>query len=207
MFVLIYSNHNNNSKRFKFRGYHLAKGIIKNYNAIINGKNYHDGTTDSDIKYKEIRKLTTGQGENYTTWHLLDYENIKNHYRVKTVDLSREKELDPDPKAIQFSKQNLLGNWKMEPIQLLLVNQFALTNLKKNQRNKIKIFPRKFNSLIKDGKLWRSKSYTNTNTPLNKLKSTAKNKHVTYIVYCKYIRNILICIFLFYFSWPFPKKA
>ena len=37
---------------------------------------------DSDIKrYKEIRKLTTGQGEDYTTGCLLDYEYIKNHYR------------------------------------------------------------------------------------------------------------------------------
>ena len=91
--------------------------------------------------------------------------------------LWKHKELDSDP--IQFSKQNLPGNWKMQPIQLLLVNLFALTNLEKNQRNKITILPRKFNSLIKDGKLWRSKCYTNTNTPLNKLKSTTKNKHVT----------------------------
>ena len=32
---------------------------------------------------------------------MLDYENIKNRYRVVTVDLSRQKELDPDRKAIQ----------------------------------------------------------------------------------------------------------
>ena len=78
LFVLIYSNHNNNSKRLKFQGYYLPNGIIKKYNAIINGKNFHDWTIDSDIKYKEIRKLTTGQGADYTTWQLLDYENIKN---------------------------------------------------------------------------------------------------------------------------------
>ena len=39
-----------------------------NYNAIINKKNFYDQPIDSDIKqYKEIRKLTTGQAENYTT--------------------------------------------------------------------------------------------------------------------------------------------
>ena len=33
---------------------------------------------DSDIKrYKEIRKLATGQGEDYTTGCLLDYEISK----------------------------------------------------------------------------------------------------------------------------------
>ena len=51
--------------------------------------------------YEEITKLTTGQGEGYTTGHLLDYDYIKNHYRLITVDLSRQKELDADPKAIQ----------------------------------------------------------------------------------------------------------
>ena len=44
------------------------KGIIKNYNVIINGKNFYDQPIDSSIKqYKEIRKLATGQGEDYTT--------------------------------------------------------------------------------------------------------------------------------------------
>ena len=56
----------------------------------------------SHIKwYEEIRKLTTGQGEDYTTGCLLDYDYIKNHYKLVTVDLSRQKELDADPKAIQ----------------------------------------------------------------------------------------------------------
>ena len=45
--------------------------------------------TDSDIKqYEETRKLTTGQGKEYTTGCLLDYEYIKNHYRLIEVDLS-----------------------------------------------------------------------------------------------------------------------
>ena len=32
---------------------------------------------------------------------MLDYEYIKNHYRLIAVDSSRQKELDADPKAIQ----------------------------------------------------------------------------------------------------------
>ena len=44
-------------------------------------KNFYNRVNDSEIKqYKEIRKLTTGQGEDYTTGSLLDYEYIKNHY-------------------------------------------------------------------------------------------------------------------------------
>ena len=89
-------------KRFKAKIYYLPKGIIDNYKAIINGKNFYDQAVDSDIKrYKKFRKLTTGQGEDYTTGCLLDYEYIKNHYRLIAVDLSRQKELDVDPKGIQ----------------------------------------------------------------------------------------------------------
>ena len=31
----------------------------------------------------------------------MDYEYIKNHYRLVAVDLRRQKELDADPKSIQ----------------------------------------------------------------------------------------------------------
>ena len=49
---------------------------------IINGKKIHDQTIDCDIKwYKEIRKLTTGQGEDYTPVCWLGYEYIKNNIK------------------------------------------------------------------------------------------------------------------------------
>ena len=55
--------------------YYLTKAIIKNFNVIINGRIFYDQVVDSGIRwYKEIRKLTTGQGEDYTTACLLDYE-------------------------------------------------------------------------------------------------------------------------------------
>ena len=45
--------------------------IIGNYNLIIIEKNFHDHTIDSDTKrYKEIKKLTTRDGEDYTTGFL-----------------------------------------------------------------------------------------------------------------------------------------
>ena len=82
--------------------YYVPKDIIKSYNVVINGKNFYDQAIDSDIKrYEEIRKLTTGQGEDYTSRCLLDYDYIKNHYSVIAVDVSREKELDSYRKAIQ----------------------------------------------------------------------------------------------------------
>ena len=52
-------------------------------------------------QFEEIRKLTTGLGEYYTTGFFLDYEYIKNHYELIAVDLSSQKELVENPKAIQ----------------------------------------------------------------------------------------------------------
>ena len=94
MFILVYSNQDASSKRSKTRRYYLPKGIVKNCNIIINGKNFYDQEIDSDIKqYEEIRKLTTGQGEDYTTGCLLDYNYIKNHYKSIAIDLRRKKRI------------------------------------------------------------------------------------------------------------------
>ena len=72
---------------------------------IINGKNFYDQPIDSGVKlYEDIIKLITGQAEDYTTGCLLDYDYIKNHYRLIAVNLSRQKELDADRKAIQQIK-------------------------------------------------------------------------------------------------------
>ena len=101
-FSLVCLNRDNNVKRFKAQGDCLTKGIIKNSNVIINRKNFYNQPIDSDkLRDEEMRKLTTGQGEDYTTVYLLDYEYIKNHYRLIAVDLIRQKKLDADPKAIQ----------------------------------------------------------------------------------------------------------
>ena len=41
----------------------LSKGIIKNYDIVINGKNFYDEPINSDIKQsEEMRKVLTGQG-------------------------------------------------------------------------------------------------------------------------------------------------
>ena len=90
LFVLVYSNQVDNVKRHKARTYYLPKDVLKKYNVIINEKNFYDQPIDSDIyRYEEIRKLTTGNVEDYTTGCLLDYEYIKNNYRLIAIDLSR----------------------------------------------------------------------------------------------------------------------
>ena len=58
MFVLVYSNVDDNAKRYKARRYYLPEGVIKNYNVIIIGRNFYDQPIDSDInQYEDIKKL------------------------------------------------------------------------------------------------------------------------------------------------------
>ena len=60
------------------QSYYLLKGIINNYNVIINGKCLYDQVIDSGIKrYEKITKFITGQGEDYAVGCLLDYEYLK----------------------------------------------------------------------------------------------------------------------------------
>ena len=42
-----------------------------------------------------------GYGDDYTTGCLLDYAYIKDNYRLNTVYLSKQKDLDVDPRAVQ----------------------------------------------------------------------------------------------------------
>ena len=58
LFVLVHSNVGDNIQRCRAQRYYLPKGIIKNYNIIINGKKFYDQPIDSDTKrYKEIKKV------------------------------------------------------------------------------------------------------------------------------------------------------
>ena len=64
-------------KRVNGKKYYLLKGSTKSDNLNVNGKNFYSRPIDSDIKqYEEITKLTTKQGEDYTTGCLLNYDYI-----------------------------------------------------------------------------------------------------------------------------------
>ena len=105
MFVLAFGNTNNGDNkvdRDSHRKYFLPRVDITNYNVLIDGRNFYDQTISDQIKkYDEIRKTATGKGDNYTTGCLLGYQYFKDHYQLIAVDLSKQKELDADPRAIQ----------------------------------------------------------------------------------------------------------
>ena len=84
------------------RKYCLPRSNVNKYNVIIDGRYFYDNLIENDIeKYRELKKLMIGKGIDYTTGSLLDYNYFRKHYKLIAVDLSKQKELDADPRAIQ----------------------------------------------------------------------------------------------------------
>ena len=84
------------------RRYFLPRVKIENYNIEIDGRNFYDQPINDSIKqYDEIRKISTGQGDDYTTGCLLDFAYFEKNYRLIAADLSKQKALDADSRAIQ----------------------------------------------------------------------------------------------------------
>ena len=102
LFAMAYNSANNQAIRDGRKKYYLPRTDLNKYNAIIDGRDFYDNPIESDIeKYRELKKLMIGKGEDYTTGSLLDYNYFQKHYKLIAVDLSKQKELDADPRAIQ----------------------------------------------------------------------------------------------------------
>ena len=65
---------------------------IENCNIENNGKNFYNQPINDSVKqYGKIRKVTTGQGDNYTTGCLLDFAYFEKNYKLIAADLSKQK--------------------------------------------------------------------------------------------------------------------
>ena len=85
-----------------YRKYFLPRVKIENYNIETDGRNFCDQSINDLIKqYDEVRNISIGQGDDYTTGCLLDFTYFEKNYRLIAIDLSKQKALDPDPKEIQ----------------------------------------------------------------------------------------------------------
>ena len=104
LFVLAYNNTagNNQVSVDSYEKYFLPRVKIDNCNIEIDGRNFYDQPINDSIKqYDEIRKISTGQGDDYTTGCLLDFAYFEKNYRLLAADLSKQKALDADSRAIQ----------------------------------------------------------------------------------------------------------
>ena len=99
LFVLAFENDNHRTTHDR---YYLLNVEIKDDNIMINGENFFDQPIKNNkVTYENIRKIATGQGDDYTTGCLLDYSYFADTYKMIAVDLSKQQSLDADPRAVQ----------------------------------------------------------------------------------------------------------
>ena len=78
-----------------YRKYFLPRLKIKYYNIEIDGRNFYDQPINDLIKqYDEIRKILTGQGDDYTTGCSLDFVYFEKNYKLIAADLSKQEQFN-----------------------------------------------------------------------------------------------------------------
>ena len=114
----------NDDQRISTNGYYLPNIEIENYDIMINGENFFDKPIkDNKVTYKNIRKIATGQRDDYATGCLLDYPYFKDTYKMIVVDLSKQQALDADPRAIQ--QTNFTANLEEDNTRIFFILEEA----------------------------------------------------------------------------------
>ena len=99
LFVLAFEN---DTQRTSPKGYFIHPVQLKDYNIMINGENIFDQPLKSNkVTYENIRKIATGEGDDYTTGCLLDYPYVNDTYKIIVIDLSKQQAFDSGPRANQ----------------------------------------------------------------------------------------------------------
>ena len=71
---------------------------------MMKGKSFFDQPIKNYLKTSgKTPKITTGHVNDQTTGCFLDYNYFIKHYKMIAIDLSKQQELDADPKAKQQS--------------------------------------------------------------------------------------------------------
>ena len=92
LFVLAIEN---DAQRTSHSGYYIPNVEIIDFNIMINGKNVFDQPIKNNkVTYENIRKIATGQGDDYAIGCLLDYSYFVDTYKMIAVDLSKQQVLD-----------------------------------------------------------------------------------------------------------------
>ena len=98
-FILLFED---NAVRNRQTRYFLPTIEIKDYNVMMNGKNFfHHSVKNNWRTCYNILRIATAQRDDYITRCFLDDNCFKKHYRLIAIDLSKQQALDADPKLIQ----------------------------------------------------------------------------------------------------------
>ena len=116
LFVLLLENEDD---RTSFLKYHIPKVEIKDFNVLIDGKPFFE----IPVKNKEEAyegTIEMSKNNDYTTGNLLDYKYFSKHYKLITIDLSKQIELEnPDLRQ----KINFIGTLEENNATMFFINE------------------------------------------------------------------------------------
>ena len=120
------------------RRYYLPRVETKDYNILIDGRDFYDQNVNSSIvRYNELLKMTTGRSEDYSTGCLLDYDYYIKNFNTVGIDLSHQAVFDSDPKInqqIEFVYKLPSGNADINYDLLTVLEKEKQTVLKFSER-------------------------------------------------------------------------
>ena len=122
----------NNGDRTSYTRYHLPHVEVKNYNVAIGGQNFFDQPVKNHLIKYNIQKIGTGQGGDYTTGCLLDYNYLNNYYKMIAIDLSKQQANQFYCKSRSRKKHhNVFHYWgsKRNHFRFLAWNSKSIVNL------------------------------------------------------------------------------
>ena len=120
LFVLAYENADD---RQSFSQFYLPKVLVKDFNVIINKLAFFDLPIKTEEEaYEKIIDIC--RNNEYTTGNLLDYDYFKKHYKLITIDLSKQQVLQENEDSIK--QINFIG--KLEEA----ANVFIIIEKKQN---------------------------------------------------------------------------
>ena len=97
LFVLAYQTADD---RQSFSQFYLPRVMVKDFNVIINKLTFFDLPIKTEEKaYEKI--IDISRNNEYTTGNLLDYDYLKNYYKLIALDLSKHQVLQENEDLIQ----------------------------------------------------------------------------------------------------------
>ena len=114
LFVLSFENEKDGTC---FSKYYVPKVEIKDFNVLISGKPFFAiAVKNKEEAYEQI--IDMRKNNDYTTGILLDYEYVKDHYKLIAIDLNKQIELEnPDLKQ----QINFIGRLEENNATMFLV--------------------------------------------------------------------------------------
>ena len=105
LFVLSFENEDDRTSYYK---YYMPSVEIKDYNVLIDGNAFFElPVKNLEETYEKIIIQITDHSGYYTRGNLLDYEYFKEHYKLITIDLSKQIALENKDIKQQI---NFIGN-------------------------------------------------------------------------------------------------